>query len=79
MNGTRFSIESKFFLKPNPDFIIKGILRKVISDIMGNKFADMPIIIIKYDTIGKIQKSFAAFSFPPTITKDFVPLELLES
>jgi len=79
MNGTRFSIESKFFRNPNPDFIIKGRLRKVIRDHRGKKFADTPIIIVKYDTSGKIQKSFAAFCFPTAITKDFRPLDLSAS
>ncbi len=73
MNGTRFSIESKFLRNPNPDFIIKGIPSRVIRDISGNRFADTPIIIAKYDTSGKTQKSFEAFSFPTEITKDFLP------
>ncbi len=47
MNGTKFSIESKFFCNPNPDFIIKGILSNVIRDIRGNKFVDTPTIIAK--------------------------------
>jgi hypothetical protein len=73
MNGTRLSIESKFFCNPNPDFIIKGILSKVIKEIRGNKFVDTPTIIAKYDTSGKIQKSFAAFCFPTAMTRDFLP------
>ncbi len=40
-------MESKFFLNPNPDFIINGMVRKVIRDIGGNKFVDTPIIIVK--------------------------------
>ena len=79
INGTRFSIESKFFRNPNPDFIINGMPSKVIRDIRGKKFIDTPIIIAKYDTSGKIQKSFAAFSFPTAITKDFLPLDLSAS
>jgi len=73
MNGTNSLTESKFFLNPNPDFIINGTVRKVIRVVRGNKFADTPIIIVNYDTKGKIQKSFAAFSFPTAITKDFRP------
>jgi hypothetical protein len=45
MNGTRLSIESKFFRNPNPDFIINGIVSRVISDTRGNKFVDTPSII----------------------------------
>ena len=45
MNGTRSSTESKFFRNPNPDFIINGIVSKVINDTRGNKFVDTPSII----------------------------------
>ena len=79
MNGTRLSIESKFFRNPNPDFIINGIVNRVIRDKIGNKFVETPIIIAQYDNSGKIQKSFAAFSFPTAITKDFLPLDLSAS
>lgn len=47
MKGTRLSTESKFFCNPNPDFISKGMLRKVIKVIRGNKFVDTPIIIAR--------------------------------
>jgi len=79
MDGTRSSIESKFFRNPNPDFIIRGIVSRVIKDTRGNKFVETPSIIAQYDNTGKIQKSFAAFSFPTAITKDFLPLDLSAS
>jgi hypothetical protein len=79
MYGTRFSTESKFFLSPNPDFIIKGMPRRLIKDIKGNRFADTPIIIAAYETSGKIQKRFAAFCFPTAMTNVFLPLDLSAS
>ena len=73
------SIESKFFFKPNPDFIINGKLKNVIRDTKGNKPASIPNIIAVYATRGNIQKSFVAFCFPTVMTRVFLPLDLSAS
>ena len=43
MYGTNSSTASKFFFKPTPDFIINGMLRKHIREIIGNKFVVTPM------------------------------------
>jgi hypothetical protein len=79
MKGNRLSTELKCFFKPNPDFIIIGILRKLIIESKGNTCRSTPDSIAQYETNGKIQNNFTAFSFPATITSVFLPLDLSAS